>query len=87
MLYFRIWPSVQGYFFGEKMLNISLQNVWPPSWIFKAEEGWERKKFPLSKRLVDRLNQTWWHSEQSGAYNTVTRAPSGDVCTEGCLES
>ena len=30
--------------FGERTLSSSSQSVWPPSWIFKEEEGWVPRK-------------------------------------------
>ena len=30
--------------FGERPLSISSLSEWPPSWTFKAKEGWEEKE-------------------------------------------
>ena len=38
------------------MLSISSQNVWPPYWIFKAEEGGGVKEI-YTIGVVDRLEQ------------------------------
>ena len=39
-------------FFGKRILIISLQNVWQPSAIFNAEEGWGKKEI-YTRELVN----------------------------------
>ena len=39
--------------FGERTISTSLRNLWPPSWILKAEESWGEKE-TSTKGVVDK---------------------------------
>ena len=43
-------------YFWQVTLSTSLQNVWPPSWILKAHEGWGEKEIS-AKGVVDRQEE------------------------------
>ena len=46
-------PAVPDVFLESERSVLLCKNMWPPSWIFKAEERWGEKEIQSTKGLVD----------------------------------
>lgn len=51
--------------FGVQALTITLCDVWPPFWIFDAEEG------GVEKEVYTDLLDDWWKEVGKGTYFTI----------------